>query len=94
MRNFLNTSSTVADLQRELMNINSQYANLYPTLDTPITVTSDNVDGLLCANTATVTTTIKYHKKRGDVSALSFYYRRLTGASIYFQVTYPPYHSQ
>lgn len=63
MRNFLETSSTVTDLQRELMNINSQYANLYPTLYTPITVTSDNVDGFLCADTATVTTTIKYHKK-------------------------------
>jgi hypothetical protein len=90
MKKFLNTSSTVADLQRELMTINSEYTNLYPSVYSPLTVTSDDANGLLCADTATVTTTIKYHKNRGDVSALSFYFRKLTGASLYFQVTLPP----
>jgi hypothetical protein len=86
MKNALNTSSTVADLARELMKMTSGSSNVYPSYSVPITVTSNNVNGLLCAGTATVTTTIKYHKRRGDVSALSISFKKLTGASLYFQV--------
>jgi hypothetical protein len=93
MKNFLNiSSSTIADLKRELMKINSEYANIYPSLYSPLIVTSDEPNGLICSPTAstTITTTIKYNKRRGDVSALSFYFRKLTGASLYFQVTISP----
>jgi hypothetical protein len=86
MKHALNTSSTVTDLARELMKMTSGYSNAYPSSSTPITVTSDDANGLLCAGSATVTTSIQYHKRRGDVSALSLYFKKLTGAALYFQV--------
>ncbi len=88
MRTYLNTSSTVADLQRELMKLNPEDFNIFPTLYIPITVSSDDPHGLLCSSSTTVTTTITYHLKRrltkGAVLTIST--QKLHRTSLFFQV--------
>lgn len=85
MKLMLNVSSTSADLQRELMKMYSDYSNTYPSLYTPIIVSSNSASGTLCSGSTTVTTTIKYYKK-GNIPALSIYYQKLYSTSLYFQV--------
>ncbi len=88
MRSYLNTSSTVADLQRELMKLNPEDFNVFPTVYTPITVSSDNSHGLICSSSTTVTTTIKYHLKRRLTrgSILTISPQKLKHTSLFFQV--------